>query len=224
MKKILMITVVFLSFSLFVGTQAIAAGGSALQGEEKPIIDDVTILQQEWAHIKYRMEDEDQQNEAMKALSARAAAVSAKYPENAEVKIWEGIIVSTEAGMGEWYSALSKVKRARALFEESIKIDPSALDGAAYTSLGSLYYQVPGWPVGFGDDEKAEDFLKKGLEVDPDGIDSNYFYGDFLLQDRRYKKARIYLEKALQAKARPQRPVADAGRRGEIAAALAQIE
>ena len=34
-------------------------------------------------------------------------------------------------------------------------IDPKALDGSAYASLGSLFYQVPGWPIGFGDDKKA---------------------------------------------------------------------
>ena len=224
MKKILMITVVFLSLGLFVGTQVIAANGTVAQNEKAPMMQDVTTLQQEWARIKYQITDEDKQYEAMKVLSARAADVSAKYPESAEVKIWEGIIVSTEAGMGEWYSALSKVKRARVLFEEAMKIDSSALDGAAYTSLGALYYQVPGWPVGFGDDEKAEDFLKKGLEVDPDGIDSNYFYGDYLLQDKRYEEARIYLEKSLAAKDRPQCSVADSGRRDEIAAALAKIE
>ena len=46
--------------------------------------------------------------------------------------------------------ALGLVKRARADFEAAIKLDAGALDGAAYTSLGALYYQVPGWPVGFG--------------------------------------------------------------------------
>jgi hypothetical protein len=56
-------------------------------------------------------------------------------------------------------------------------IDPRALQGSAYTSLGSLYYQVPGWPIGFGDDKRAEAMLLKALEINPDGIDPNYFYG-----------------------------------------------
>ena len=48
------------------------------------------------------------------------------------------------------------------------------MDGAAYTSLGALYYQVPGWPLGFGDDAAARTMLRKGLAIDPDGIDANY--------------------------------------------------
>ena len=35
--------------------------------------------------------------------------------------------------------------------------------GSAYTSLGTLYFKVPGWPVGFGDEEKAEELLRKAL-------------------------------------------------------------
>ncbi|MDA1382172.1 hypothetical protein PCI56_27515 [Plesiomonas shigelloides subsp. oncorhynchi] len=53
------------------------------------------------------------------------------------------------------------VKEAKASLEKALKQNPNALDGSAYTSLGSLYYKVPGWPVGFGDDEQAERLLKK---------------------------------------------------------------
>ncbi len=45
--------------------------------------------------------------------------------------------------------------------DQSISIDGSVLQGSAYTSLGTLYYQVPGWPIGFGDDEKAEELLEQ---------------------------------------------------------------
>ena len=55
----------------------------------------------------------------------------------------------------------------------ALAIDPKALAGSAYTSLGSLYYQVPGWPIGFGDDKKAREMLEAaGYEVtdQPDGV------------------------------------------------------
>jgi len=108
------------------------------------------------------------------------------------------------------------------LLEAAEKIDPGVLNGSIYTSLGSLYYQVPGWPIGFGDEEKAEKYLKKALEIDPQGIDSNYFYADFLLEDDQPKKALEYLEKALAAPPRPGRPLADKGRRQEVQRAMAR--
>ena len=82
---------------------------------------------------------------------------------------------------------------------------------------------MPGWPVGFGDDDKAEELLKKALTMNPSGIDSNYFYADFLISEKRYAQAREYLLKAQQAPARQGRSVADAGRKQEIAEKLAAI-
>ena len=35
------------------------------------------------------------------------------------------------------------------------------------SSLGVLYYKVPGWPIGFGDKDKARDLLQKALAVNP---------------------------------------------------------
>jgi Tfp pilus assembly protein PilF len=104
-----------------------------------------------------------------------------------------------------------------------MEIDPNALQGSAYTSLGTLYFKVPGWPVGFGDDDKAEELLKKALVINPDGIDPNYFYGDYLLEQKRYAEAEQALLKAQQAPARPERPLADAGRQEEIQVALLTV-
>lgn len=197
-----------------------AAGTMAIS----PMDQDIAALQTEWAHIKYQMSDKDQQLNAIHRLETQAATVSAKYPANAEPKIWEGIILSTDAGIVKGMSALGKVKQAKSLFEAALQQNPNALAGSAHTSLGSLYYQVPGWPVAFGDDEEAEKHLKHALRINPDGIDPNYFYGDFLSQDGRYEEAKTFLNRALQAPDRPGRELADAGRRQEIKAALAQID
>jgi tetratricopeptide (TPR) repeat protein len=83
---------------------------------------------------------------------------------------------------------------------------------------------VPGWPVGFGDSKKAKEMLLKGLSYNPDGIDSNYFYGDYLLEEKQYQQAIAAFEKALQAAPRPGRESADAGRKGEITAAMAKAK
>lgn len=189
-----------------------------------PMEQEISVLQQEWARIKYQVSDKDMQLDAIHKLENQAASVTAKYPNNAEPKIWEGIILSTDAGIVKGLSALGKVEKAKDLFEASLKQNPKALDGSAHTSLGSLYYQVPGWPVAFGDDDEAEKHLKQALSMNPNGIDPNYFYGDFLLQDNRLEEAKAYLNKALQAPKRPERPLADAGRQQEIKAALAQID
>lgn len=105
-----------------------------------------------------------------------------------------------------------------------VAVKPDTLHGSAYTSLGSLYYKAPAWPISFGDNKKAESNLKQAITLNPDGIDPNFFYGEFLFEQGQMSKAKTVLQHALQAAPRLGREVADAGRRDEIAALLAKID
>jgi tetratricopeptide (TPR) repeat protein len=162
--------------------------------------------------------------QAFAALEKRAEDFTKQHPGRAEALIWEGIIESSYAGAKGGLGALGIAKEARGNLEAALGIDPSALNGSAYTSLGTLYYKVPGFPVGFGDDEKAEKMLQKALALNPDGIDPNYFYGEYLYEQGEYAKALQYLEKAAKAPGRPGRERADEGRRAEIAALTAKVK
>ena len=183
---------------------------------------DIAPLQQRWAEIQYQL-PEDQKADAFEALAAEAGQALAQEPDDAPLLIWRGIILSSWAGADGGLGALGKVKEAKSLFEHALQVDPQALQGSAYTSLGALYYQVPSWPIGFGDDEQAEALLKQALALNPDGIDSNYFWGDYLIDQKRYAEARAALLKAQAAAPRPDRPLADQGRQAEIRARLDKI-
>lgn len=179
-------------------------------------------ISERWAEIKYQTPKE-QRVDALEKLQTRAETLAQAHPGEAGPLIWQAIILSTTAGEQGGLGALSLVKRAKKLLERAASIDADALEGSVYTSLGSLYYQVPGWPIGFGSDKKAREYLQKALAVNPDGMDPNYFYGDFLLREENdYAGAAAAFEHALAAPARERRPIADAGRRGEIEAALAK--
>lgn len=183
--------------------------------------DDVMKIQHQWAKANYDT-PENQQEKAFEALLAEAQKLADLNPDSAEAKVWLAIVLSTDAGVTGGFGALGKVKEARRQLEAAEKINPAALHGSIYTSLGSLYYQVPGWPIGFGDDEKAETYLKKALAINPGGIDPNYFYGDFMLEEGNYQQAIKYLEKAAAAAPRPGRPLADKGRQAEVQQKLQQ--
>jgi tetratricopeptide (TPR) repeat protein len=173
-----------------------------------------------WAQIKYKMPTASQ-IPAMDSLKQQADALVAGNPRRAEPLIWDGIVTSTLAGLKGGMGALSLCKEARSLLERAEKIDANALDGSAHTSLGALYYQVPGWPIGFGDKSKAREELLAGLRVAPRSIDANYFWGDYLYKQGQYAEAVKALRTAMSAAPRPGREVADAGRRGEIQGLLA---
>ena len=180
-------------------------------------------IQHAWEHVHYLL-PKNEQEAAYPQVEAMADALVTRYPGRAEPLVWKAIILSTHASAKGGLGALSMVREARDLLEHAEKIDPDALNGSVYTTLGSLYYQVPGWPIGFGDDKKAETFLKKALSIDPSGIDPNYFYGDYLYRKNRYAEALSFLEKAMHAPSRPDRPLADQGRREEILALIARIQ
>ena len=188
-----------------------------------PADDVVRPIQDQWAEIKYRS-PEKQQAEQYQALAEKSRKLVEANPGAAGPLIWEGIVLSSEAGARGGLGALSLVKEARQRLEEAIKLNDKALDGSAYTSLATLYAKVPGWPIGFGDKAKAEEYFKKSLAINPEGIDPNFFYGEYLADQDRGAEARPYLEKALKAPARPGRELADSGRRQEVKALLDKLD
>ena len=188
-----------------------------------PMDDAVVELQREWEVTRYQT-PAGEREKRFETLAAKAHQTTEAFPNRAEPLIWEGIIDSSLAAEKGGLGALGLAKQARALYERAIQLDGNALDGSAYNSLGVLYYKVPRWPVAFGDKAKAAELLQKALALNPQGIDPNFFYGEFLAETDRRDEAIVYLERALQAPARPGRQIADAGRRDEIRALLAKLK
>ena len=92
-------------------------------------------LQQRWAQIQYQL-PKDKRADAFEKLASDATAFVHQYPGTPEPLIWEGIINSSWAGATGGLGALGKVKAAKASLEQAMKLDPNALQGSAYTSLG----------------------------------------------------------------------------------------
>ena len=170
--------------------------------------DEITQLQRRWAQIKYTL-DREEHEAALEQLATKATAIRETQPANADAHLWEGTILSTYAAAIGSLRALSTVERARSALEKSIEIDPKASNGAAHTYLGALYYLVPEWPIGFGDFEIAKKYLGKAIELNPDDIDANFFYADFLRKQKKYKQAEAVFNKAIHAPARPGLDLAD---------------
>lgn len=183
----------------------------------------IAPIQTRWAEIKYQGPEKDQA-EQYHALALEAHALLERNPDSAEVLIWEGIVLSSEAGAKGGLGALSLAKQARAKLEKALELNDLALNGSAYTSLATLYAKVPGWPIGFGDEERAENYFKRSLAINPAGIDPNFFYAEYLIEHERVNDARVHLDKALNAPPRPGRELADDGRRAEIKALLATLD
>ncbi len=171
-------------------------------------------IQKDWAIAKYQFETKDQKIEGYRKCVSKADSLIALYPNKAEGLIWKGICLSSEAELTK-LTALGKVKKAKKIFEEAARINDKALDGSAYTNLAVLHQRVPGWPIGFGDEDIAEEYFKKALAIAPNNIDVNYFYALFLRDEKEYEAALKHLRIALDSPSR-NRPLADLERKKEI--------
>lgn len=180
-------------------------------------------IQQRWAHVQYETPEKQKAAEFEK-LAQQTQAFTQEQPTVAEAWIWNGIVVSSWAGAEGGLGALGKAKQSKASLEKALQLDPTALQGSAYTSLAALYDRVPGWPIGFGDADKADAMLHSALQLNPNGIDSLYFWGDHLYRQGKYPEAKAALLKAKLAAPRPGRELADEGRRREIDALLREVE
>lgn len=184
----------------------------------------VAGLAQAWDHAQFVTTAREGRLAEFARLDTQADALVRAYPTAAEPLVWQAIILSSEAGVEGGLGALGKVTRARDLLLQAERINPNALgDGSIYTSLGSLYAQVPGFPIGFGNRDRARGYLQRALRANPDGIEPNYFMADYLVRGNDFAAARPYLERARNAPARPGRDAADNGRRRDVAALLAQV-
>lgn len=176
-----------------------------------------------WAKANYRT-PEGQKGAAFETVAADAHKVGEQFPGKAEPRVWEAIALSSAAKAEGGFGALRKAREARDLLLSAESIDANVINGAVYTSLGSLYANVPGWPIGFGDKKKARAYLEKAVALAPADIDSNYFYADFLAAQGEYAAAADHAQRALAAAPRPGREDADAGRRQEAQALLTMLK
>ena len=203
MKKLIFVVLLLLSAHCFAGS---------LEGSLKDI-------EAEWASIYYNM-PKSKQGTAYVELLDKTVNLARQYPNAAEPIFWQAVVKATHADQQDALSALNAIHEARDLLIKAIEIDPKTMDGSAYVTLGTLYYMAPVWPISFGDDNAAQQMLETALKINPDGIDTNYFYGEFLMLHNRPTDAAVYFERATVAPVRTDQLYADNQLKAEARLAL----
>jgi tetratricopeptide (TPR) repeat protein len=165
-------------------------------------------IESEWAGIYYGL-PKAKRHDAYMQLLDKIAPLTLSYPNDADVIYWQGLVKACAADYKHPFSALRTIHEVRDLLTKAVAINPNVMNGAAYAILGEIYDKVPSWPIGFGDDNIAKKMLETALKISPNGMVSNYFYGDFLLAHDEEQAAESYFKKALAAPIRPEQVYAD---------------
>ncbi len=180
----------------------------AIANPDNPIL----AIEQEWDRARYQIADEDARIVALRRLGARIETLATERPDDPAPVVWRAVVLAGEADETGGLGALPLAQQARRLLETAYGLHPPAeLRVTLQTTLGALYYLVPPAPIGFGDRRAAETHLREALSADPNGLEANFYYGDFLLTQNRNGEAAAMLRRALQAPPRPGRATGDAG-------------
>ena len=179
-------------------------------------------LKNRWEHTVTEM-PANQREETLKALASEAEQLASQHPNEAEVLIWQGIVLASYARERGGLGALGTAGDARDVLERAIEIDPTGGNGSAYVTLGALYDRAPGRPLGFGNSDTAERMFQRALELRPDGIDVNYYYAAFLKEEGNTQAAREHAQRAVNGTARENRQVSDEALRRDAEALLSQL-
>lgn len=188
-------------------------------GDTQADLRDIQQVKDEWETTFYSL-PEEQQEPLLKTLSMKADSLIQQYPELAEPYVVAALVQCSLAANEGGFSALGRVKKAKAYIQQALNKNPLAMDGSAYVILGNLYYRLPGWPISFGDNKIARSYLEIAVHLFPDGLDTNYFYGDFLLDEGDPQAALPYLEKADKAPIREKSKLSDMKLKEELKVSL----
>ncbi|MGO8911314.1 MAG: hypothetical protein ACLQDM_18615 [Bradyrhizobium sp.] len=206
----------------------VALSVDAQASEDPSLKSELLRLAHDWEHVKLQVVDRDDQERQMAGLAQRAGKIAEQHENVPDPVVWIGIITSEQASLanenGSPLKALELAKRARDILEMVESTSPATMDAGAPTTLGLLYDRVPGFPIGFGDKAKARNYLQEAIRNAPNGLDANYFYGDFLYRHGERAEAIKVLEHALTLPELSNRPIWDRSRRVEIRKILSQLQ
>jgi len=182
---------------------------------------EIAALSKAWAHVNYEIPDKHAEGREAARLAAQADALADRHPDRAEPLVLEAMLLLSEADTKRDMRGLNLAVKAKWLLDQAEMINPDPFgDGSLYALIGTLYAQVPGFPIAYGDKKKARRYLDKALAINPTGLDANYFMGDLLFSAGKPAEAIQALQRALNAPARPGWAVADKGRKREAAELL----
>ncbi|WP_239495264.1 TRAP transporter TatT component family protein [Salinicola halophilus] len=169
-------------------------------------------LMQRWGNVEYQMQGSAQEK-AFDALASEVNDLAATHPDDVHVLTAQGVILASYARSKGGMGALGLAKQARAALERAIELDPQGEDGSALVTLGALYQHVPGWPIAFGDEERAGELFQRAVQTRPDGVDTNFYYAQYLEDRGEHDQAIAYAERAIDGDARDHRPSDESLRR-----------
>jgi tetratricopeptide (TPR) repeat protein len=149
--------------------------------------------------IETEQNGEDLQH-SYEQLLAQVRQLKEAEPQESQYWALSGIIKSHYASQIGGLTGLTVAKQAREDLQKALSMDPEVFSGIAYAELANLYHQTPNWPFSFGSDKMAEKLFHKAVEINPQSLLSNLYFGRYWYEQHNYLLAKHYLASASSIK------------------------
>ena len=150
-----------------------------------------------WSRIHIQLGDDAKDKDRKLALYARAQATAdtlrVRNDQNPLGHMWWGVAQGRIGQTKGVLNSLFMVPSLKAAFHRVLELDPG--HSTAYDALGVLYYELPGF-VG-GDLGKSEQYLRRGLELDPDYTVIRLDLARVLIKQKRRTEAQAELSRLI---------------------------
>jgi tetratricopeptide (TPR) repeat protein len=167
---------------------------------------EMTAIIRDYDAASYDTTGSEARAKAFERVVNRAANLAKQYPGRAEPIVWQG---QSKAAQSAEERSLGKAKDARKILEAAVAITPNAYAIEAYSTLGSMYANIPGFPISFGDKKKARECYQKALAINPSSIGANLGFANLLFKQDEYADVIKYATASLNGTPRPGREKAD---------------
>ncbi|MDR4517677.1 MAG: TRAP transporter TatT component family protein [Nitrosomonas sp.] len=107
---------------------------------------------------------------------------------------WKAVAMGKSSEESGIVNALRMTRPMEQLFLRVIELDEHYDNAGAHKALGRMYYKLPGFPISFGNKEKALFHLKRAHTLFPNDIITRAFYAEVLLDMGRVQEARKHAE------------------------------
>ena len=112
---------------------------------------------------------------------------------------WKAAAIGKVAEDGGVLNALGLVRSMEELLLKVVMLDETYENAGAHRALGRIYHLLPGFPISFGNNQKALMHLRRAYELFPMDVITRAFYADLLYDEGQKKEARYHADFVLSA-------------------------
>jgi tetratricopeptide (TPR) repeat protein len=182
---------------------------------------ELSAIIRDYDSANYDSSGDEAKVKAFDAVVKRAANLAKQYPNRGEALVWQG---QSQAAQSAVDRSLGLAKQARKTLEAAVAITPNAYAIEAYSTLGAMYANIPGFPLAFGDKKKARECYQKALAINSNSIGANVGYASLLLKLDQYADAIKHASAGLNGTPRPGREKADKASRANAENIIAKAK